>query len=117
MQRVAYAISLRSFRGGPTFPAMVVGAAGGIALSHLPGLPMIAGAAIGIVAMTAGMLQLPMTAVLITTLFLGSNGIKVIPLVIVAVVVSFVLTKWLAGPPTAPQVPEPAQAAVPPQVR
>jgi hypothetical protein len=114
---VAYAISLSSFRGGPTFPAMFIGAAGGIALSHLPGLPMIAGAAIGIGAMTAGMLQLPMTAVLITTLFLGSNGIKVIPLVIVAVVVSFVLTKWLAGPPAAPQVPEPAQAAVPPQVR
>jgi len=114
---IAYAISLSSFRGGPTFPAMFIGAAGGIALSHLPGLPMIAGAAIGIGAMTAGMLQLPMTAVLITTLFLGADGIKVIPLVIVAVVVSFVLSKWLAGPPTAAQVPEPAEAAVPPQVR
>jgi len=114
---LAYAISLSSFRGGPTFPGMFIGAAGGIALSHLPGLPMIAGAAIGVGAMTAGMLQLPMTAVLLTTLFFGTDGIKVIPLVIVAVVVSFVLSKWLAGPPTAPQVPEPAQAAVPPQVR
>ena len=63
------------------------------------------------------MLQLPMTAVLLATLFFGTNGIKVLPLVIVAVVVSFVLSKWLAGPPTAPQVPEPAQAAIPPQVR
>ena len=114
---LAYSLSLCSFRGGPTFPAMFIGAAGGIALSHLPGLPMIAGAAIGIGAMTAGMLQLPMTAVLITTLFLGTDGIKVIPLVIVAVVVAFVISKWLAGPPTAPQVPEPAEAAVPPQVR
>jgi hypothetical protein len=35
----------------------------------------------------------------------------------VAVVVSFVLSKWLAGPPAAPQVPEPEEAAVPPQVR
>jgi H+/Cl- antiporter ClcA len=78
---------------------------------------MIAGAAIGIGAMTAGMLQLPLTAVLLTTLFLGTDGIKVMPLVIIAVVVSFVLTKWLTGPPTAPQVPEPAQAAIPPQVR
>ena len=34
-------------------------------------------------------------------------------LVIVAVVVSFVLSKWLAGPPTAPQVPEPEEATVP----
>jgi H+/Cl- antiporter ClcA len=114
---LAYSVSLCSFRGGPTFPAMFIGAAGGIALSHLPGLPMVAGAAIGIGAMTAGMLQLPMTAVLITTLFLGTDGIKVIPLVIVAAVVSFVLTKWLVRPTTAPQVPEPAEAAVPPQVR
>ena len=114
---IAYAIALSSFRGGPTFPAMFIGAAGGIALSHLPGLPLVAAAAIGVGAMTAGMLQLPMTAVLLATLFFGTNGIKVLPLVIVAVVVSFVLSKWLAGPPTAPQVPEPSEAAVPPQVR
>ncbi len=114
---IAYAISLSSFRGGPTFPGMFIGAAGGIALSHLAGLPMVAGAAIGVGAMTAGMLQLPMTAVLLTTLFFGADGIKVIPLVIVAVVVSFVLSKWLAGPPTAPQVPEAEEATVPPQVR
>ena len=67
--------------------------------------------------MTAGMLQLPMTAVLITTLFLGTDGIKMMPLVIVAVVVSFVLSKWLAGPPEEPKVPEPEEATVPPQVR
>jgi hypothetical protein len=96
---IAYAISLSSFRGGPTFPGMFIGAAGGIALSHLAGLPMIAGAAIGVGAMTAGMLLLPMTALLLTTLFFGTDGIKVIPLVIVGVVVSFVLSKWLAGPP------------------
>ena len=114
---IAYAIALSSFRGGPTFPGMFIGAAGGIALSHLPGLPMIAGAAIGIGAMTAGMLQLPITAVLLTTLFLGTDGIKTMPLVIVAVVVSFVLSKWLAGPPPEPKVPEPEEAAIPPQVR
>jgi H+/Cl- antiporter ClcA len=105
---LAYSISLAGFRGGPTFPAMFVGAVGGIALSHLPGLPVVAGAAIGIGAMTAGMLQLPITAVLITTLFLGTDGINVMPLTIVAVVVSFVLSKWLAGPPTSPTVPEQA---------
>jgi chloride channel protein, CIC family len=114
---LAYAIALAGFRGGPTFPGMFIGAAGGIALSHLPGLPMIAGAAIGIGAMTAGMLQLPITAVLLTTLFLGTDGINVMPLTIIAVIVSFVLTKWLAGPPTPEPVPEPAQAAIPPQVR
>jgi len=44
---LAYALSLSAFRGGPIFPAMFLGAAGGIALSHLPGLPPVAGAAMG----------------------------------------------------------------------
>ena len=114
---LAYGVSLSSFRGGPIFPALFIGTAGGIAMSHLPGLPMVAGAAIAVGAMTAGMLQLPMTSVLLATLFFGTNGIKVLPLVIVAVVVSFVLSKWLAGPPPEPKVPEPAEAAIPPQVR
>ena len=114
---LAYSLSLCSFRGGPTFPGMFIGAAGGIALSHLAGLPPITGAAIGIGAMTAGMLQLPITSVVLTTLFLGSYGINVMPLVIVAVVVAFVVAKWLAGPPAEPHVPEAAEAAAPPQVR
>ncbi len=114
---LAYSLALSSFRGGPTFPGMFIGAVGGIALSHLAGLPTITGAAIGIGAMTAGMLQFPITSVLLTTLFLGTYGIEVMPLVIVAVVVAFVVSKWLAGPPAAPQVPAPAEAAAPPQVR
>jgi hypothetical protein len=114
---LAFSLSLCSFRGGPTFPGMFIGAAGGMALSHLGGLPTVTGAAIGIGAMTAGMLQLPITAVLLTTLFLGAYGIKVMPLVIVAVVVAFVVSKWLAGPPTPPQVPGPGEAAIPSQVR
>ena len=36
---LAYSVSLAGFRGGPVFPAMFIGAAGGMALSHLPGLP------------------------------------------------------------------------------
>jgi hypothetical protein len=60
------------------------------------------------------MLRLPMTSALIATLFLGSDGIGVLPLVIVAVVISFVLTIWLAGPPATPDrattPPQPAQA-------
>ena len=69
---LAYAISLSSFRGGPIFPAMFLGAAGGIALSHLPGLPMVAGAAIGVGAMTAGASKLPLTAVLLPSLLFAS---------------------------------------------
>ncbi len=87
---LAYGASLSAFRGGPTFPAMFLGAVGGVAVSHLPGLPAVAGAAMGIGAMTCVMLGLPLTSVLLTTIFLGSDGVKVMPVVIVAVVVAYV---------------------------
>ena len=87
---LAYGVSLSGFRGGPIFPGMFVGAVGGVALSHLPGLPMVAGAAMGVGAMTCSMLGLPLTAVLITTLFMGTDGVNAMPLVIVAVVVAYV---------------------------
>jgi len=72
------------------FPAIFMGADGGIALSHLPGLPMVAAVAMGIGAMCAVMLKLPMTSVLLATLLLFSDGLAVMPLVIVAVVVAHV---------------------------
>ena len=87
---LAYGSSLSAFRGGPIFPAMFIGGAGGVLMSHLPGLPEVAAVAMGIGAMTTAMLGLPLTAVLITTLILGSAGINVMPLTIVAVVVAYV---------------------------
>jgi H+/Cl- antiporter ClcA len=93
---LGYGMSLSAFRGGPTFPGMFIGAAGGIALSHGPGLPMIAGVAMGIGAMTVAMLSLPLTAVLITSLLLQADATNLIPLVIVAVVVSYVVSTRLA---------------------
>ncbi len=71
---LAYGVSLSSFRGGPVFPAMFIGAAGGIALSHLPGLPLDAGVAMGIGAMSVVMLTLPLTSVLLASLLLASAG-------------------------------------------
>jgi hypothetical protein len=61
--------------------------------------------------MAAAMLRLPMTSVLITTLFLGSDGLTVLPLVIVGAVVSFVLTIWLVGPPATPKAHAATQTA------
>jgi H+/Cl- antiporter ClcA len=108
---LAYCFSLSAFRGGPIFPAMFIGAAGGIALSHLPGLPMIAGAAMGIGALTVAMLRLPLTAVLLTTLILQADGLALMPIVIVAVVVSHVVTARLAPAPQAETwAPAPTQA-------
>ncbi|WP_328540031.1 chloride channel protein [Streptomyces sp. NBC_00344] len=98
---LAYCASLSSFRGGPIFPAMFVGAAGGMALSQLPGLDLPAGFAMGIGAMCVAMLKLPMTSVLLATLLLGSVGLTVMPLVIVSVVVSYAVTLRLAPAPGA----------------
>lgn len=108
---LAYGGSLSSFRGGPIFPAMFLGAAGGIALSHLPGLPLVAGAAMGIGAMTAVLLRLPFTAVLLATLLLSSDGLQVMPLAIVAVVVAYVASARFVPPPA--QAAEPAKEPVP----
>lgn len=114
---LAYGASLSSFRGGPTFPGMFIGAVGGIALSHLPGLPMVVGAGLGIGAMTCSMLNLPLTAVLLTTLFLASDGLAIMPVVIVAVVVTYVARAHLPslpGPQSATAqatTPSPAPAA------
>ncbi len=107
---LAYGGSLSSFRGGPVFPSLFIGAAGGIALSHLPGLPLVAGVAMGIGAMCAAMLRLPMTSVLLATLLLLSDGIAVMPLVIVSVVVAYVVAARLtpaAAPAAAPAAPAP----------
>jgi H+/Cl- antiporter ClcA len=108
---LAYSGALVGFRGGPTFPALFLGAAGGVAASHLPGLTLIGGVAIGLGAMTVGILRLPFTAVLLTTLFLGSDAFAVIPLTIVAVVVSHVVTARIAAPTAS--APVPGQRAAP----
>jgi H+/Cl- antiporter ClcA len=92
---LAYAVSLAAFRGGPIFPAMFLGAALGMVLSHLPGLPLVAGAAMGIGAMSVVMLRLPLTSVLLASLLLASDEVALMPLVIVAVVVAHVVTARL----------------------
>jgi H+/Cl- antiporter ClcA len=97
---LAYSASLSAFRGGPVFPSLFVGGAGGLAMSHLPGLDPTTGFALGVGALSVAMLKLPMTSVLLATLLLGSVGLTVMPLVIVAVVVAYVLTLRLARPET-----------------
>jgi H+/Cl- antiporter ClcA len=117
---LAYGVSLSGFRGGPVFPSLFIGAAGGILLSHLPGLGMIAGMAMGIGAMCAVMLRLPLTSVLLAALLLSSDGVAVMPLVIVAVVVAYVVSARFVPDPapadrpaSAPAAPEAAGPPVP----
>jgi len=102
---VAYGFSLSSFRGGPIFPSIFIGATGGVALAHLPGLPMVPAVAMGIGGMVAGMLRLPLTAVLLAVLLLESDSFAITPLVIISVVTAYVTVLHL-DPPPKDQAPE-----------
>jgi chloride channel protein, CIC family len=106
---LAYGVSLSGFRGGPVFPSLFIGAAGGILLSHLPGLSLVPGVAMGIGAMCTAMLGLPVTSVLLATLLLFSDGLAVMPVVIVAAVAAHLVSARLAPAP-APQGREAAPA-------
>jgi H+/Cl- antiporter ClcA len=66
----------------------------------------------GIGALCAVMLRLPLTSVLLATLLLSSDGLQVMPLAIVAVVVAYVASARLTPPP-APVPARPAEAAAP----
>ncbi len=92
---LAYGVSLASFRGGPVFPSIFLGAVIGLALGHLPGLPPIAAIGMGIGAMSAAMLRLPLTSALLAVLLLSSVAAAITPLVIVAVVVAYIAAEHL----------------------
>jgi hypothetical protein len=77
---------------------MFLGAAGGMAMSHLPGLELVSAVAMGIGAMSVVMLGFPLVSVLLPTLLLFSDGLQVMPLVIVAVVVAYVGRARLSRP-------------------
>jgi hypothetical protein len=76
-------------------------------LSHLPGLPMVAGMAMGIGAMSTVMLKLPLTSVLVASLLVASAGSSTIPLIIVASTVAYVASAHFSPvPPNAGQATE-----------
>lgn len=112
---IGYALSLGAYRGGPTFPALFLGAAAGVMASHLPGLPIQAGVAVGMGAAIVAVLRLPLSAVVIATVLSGQAAAHVEPLIIVGVVVSYVMTLLLAPSPApvkapATDAPDPAAA-------
>jgi hypothetical protein len=94
---LAWGVSLGAFRGGPTFPAMFIGAAGGIAAAHLPGLPDSASVPVAMGAMIVAVLRLPLSAIVIASLLCTSAGVGVAPLVIVAVVTAHLATLVFEG--------------------
>lgn len=89
---VAWTISLASFRGGPTFPALFLGATAGVMASHLPGFDLTPAVAVGFGAAVVAVLQLPLSAVILALLLTAQSGPGAAPLVIVGVVTAYLVT-------------------------
>jgi H+/Cl- antiporter ClcA len=118
LKGIAYSLSLGSFRGGPTFPAIFLGAAAGVAASHLPGFSLVPAVGVGIGAGTVAVLRLPLSAVVLATLLTVKSGTGDEPLIIVGVVVAYLVTLLLSPKPSATTAPassdqtaEPARTA------
>ncbi len=86
---VGYALSLSLFRGGPIFPAIMLGGAFGVLIQDLPGLGLAGGLAIGMGAFAAAAMRLPLSAFALTLLLFGSSASQVVPEVAIAVVTAF----------------------------
>ena len=94
---LAWGASLGTFRGGPTFPAIYLGAAGGIAASHLPGLSQTPAIAVGMAVMVVSFLKLPLSAIIIATALTAGAGLALGPLIIVGTVTAYLVTLGLEG--------------------
>lgn len=89
---LAYGLALGSFRGGPVFPAMLLGAAAGLMAAELPGLDLTPAIAVGIGAAVVAVLRLPLAAVVLAILLTSQGGAGAGPLVIVGVAAAYLAT-------------------------
>jgi H+/Cl- antiporter ClcA len=94
---IAYGLSLGSFRGGPVFPALFLGAAAGLMAAKLPGFALTPAVAVGIGAAVVSVLRLPLSAVVLAILLTSGSGAGAGPLVIVGVVVAYLVTLGLSA--------------------
>ena len=93
---LAWSISLGSFRGGPTFPALFIGAVGGLLAAHLPGFSETPAVAVLMAATAVSILKLPLSATVIALLLTSKAGLATAPLIIVAVVVAYITIQTLS---------------------
>lgn len=94
---LAWSVSLGNFRGGPTFPALFLGAVGGLLASHLPGFAETQAVAALMGAACVSVLRLPLSSVVVALLLTSKAGLAVAPLIIVAVVVAYITTEVLSA--------------------
>jgi H+/Cl- antiporter ClcA len=96
---VAYAISLGSFRGGPTFPGLFLGAVAGLMAGQLPGYAITPAVAVGMAAAVVAVLRLPLSAIVIATVLTSGTGAGSGPLVIVGTIIGYMVSLALVPPP------------------
>src|ERR1700754_971842 len=94
---IAWSISLGNFRGGPTFPALFLGAVAGLLAGELPGLSEVPAVAVLMGAACVSVLRLRLSSVVIALLLTSSAGIAFGPLVIVAVTTAYITTEMLSA--------------------
>lgn len=90
LKSAAWGLSMGSFRGGPTFPALFVGAVGGLLAAHLPGFSETPAVAALMGATAVAVLRLPLSSVVIAMLLTSQAGLATAPIIIVAVVVAYI---------------------------
>jgi H+/Cl- antiporter ClcA len=93
---LAWSVSLGNFRGGPTFPALFLGAVGGLLAGHLPGFSETPAVAVLMGAGVVSVLRLPLSSVVIALLLTSKAGLAVGPLIIVGVVVAYLTIEALS---------------------
>ena len=109
---LAWGLSLGNGRGGPTFPAMFLGIAGGLLAAHLPGYAETPAVAALMGAATVSVLRLPLASVMIA-LIVSQAGLATAPLIIVAVAAAYIAAGSLdarLGSTAETSVPSPVEA-------
>lgn len=94
---LAWSISLGSFRGGPTFPAIFLGVVAGLMAARLPGYAEAPAVAALVAASCVSILRLPLSSAMIALLLSIEAGLAVAPVVIVAVVVAYLASETLTA--------------------
>ena len=110
---IAWSISMSSFRGGPTFPAIFLGVVAGLLAAHLPGYSETPAIAVLVGACCVSVLRLPLASVMIASLLSVKAGLAVAPLVIIAVVVAYLTSEALTAYVDARVGSEPEPAGAP----
>jgi H+/Cl- antiporter ClcA len=102
---VACGISLGALRGGPIFPALLLGTAVGVACSGLPGLGVTPAFTVGAATATAAVTGLPLSSAVLAVLLMGADAHNQMALIIVGVLVAVIVRELASRPQAAPQPP------------